>query len=223
MSQTNLQAVLADLEPMKPEKQLKVEKDRELEQVVNKLLASFAAAVDKKSGVYRKSIMDLDRQKISARVVSEFATRLILNYGSKVGDFEISGIINGLVQYSYLLGHNNFDIVAANAIDNFGRGLIGEPGRLLQISVTGDLGDNCFSFTSYIAASIRGNIGEICYIDCSLLDFHGSASTYTHGILGCTIRHKSQEVLDMIRKACRNDSYITGLKNSYLLMSGNED
>lgn len=66
---------------------------------------------------------------------------------------------------------------------------------------------------------MRGNVGE-SFGDgskCSYFDIHGSIGAVDGwGIEGCTFRHKSQAVLDKIRKETR------GNNNKYILKSGEE-
>ncbi|MBI4095776.1 MAG: hypothetical protein HY438_02855 [DPANN group archaeon] len=197
-----LQKVLGDLELPDKERQLRVEIDKNLETTVNALLAAYPALL-KPQQAGRSNMIDLDWKKINARVIGEFASKCILTYGQEE---HTSKILTALIQYAYGVGYNNFDILAEKIPEDFGAGLIGEPGRLLEINLTGQLGAECFLGASYVAVTVLGNVGYGFA--------HGSKNSFFDisgfvgediGIYseGCTFLVQSDEAYDKVRKSTK--------------------
>lgn len=169
MAQSNLQQILKDLELMKPESQLKVEIDKNLEETIKGLLSAYeqrlAEKIDEwktncKYEFYEKCRRQVAGFDISPRAISEFLPYLI-NYEDEQNFEENTGLfLSALVQASYKKGYNNFEIDLRHIkkTSYVCSKIIGGKKRPLEIILLGNIGKNSLQGLYYANVSVNGSL-----------------------------------------------------------------
>lgn len=232
MSQDSLKKVLGDLEKPKPERQLRIHKDKDLEETVTKLLDGYWKSVNRGSKFnienMRAYVPGFDILKISPDVIRELSARLdfanVKDTGLDVG----YAWIGQLVQKSFEQKYNNFEIFInyPNQTVHFCKGLKGHPDRPLKISVVGDIDLAGFPHTKYIDVTIFGNVGEFFawMAKYSSFDIRGNIFGISVGrqATNCIFKNASESVLNEIMGEADGHSMVPMGNKYYLLKGGKE-
>ncbi len=168
MTQNSLKQILSDLTNPKPEKQLKVEVDKELESVLAKLHQfyefhqPFSAHPRERLAEHLKLILKLN---LTPKIIEKFSLEIKIYENEKHFSQDAGLFLTALVQAAYAQKQNNFKIYTehlSTKLDFFGFDLVGEKDRPLKISVLGDLGDDC-NVMAYTHLVVSGTIGR-CFV-----------------------------------------------------------
>lgn len=180
MTRENIRQALADLEPHKPEKQLKVEKS-DVDEIVKKLLCVFEDNLERLCNdipfaeVYKICQGIVPDVKISPQTIREFFEMQLLNLNditrnrhSIFSRSEEGNFLTALIQKSYEQGNNGFEIDVRlfkagpppHKVDCIGYFLKGEEDRKLELTIIGDGGTNWFHDAKNVKASVQGNVGS---------------------------------------------------------------
>ncbi len=185
MSQTNLQHVLKDLEPMKPESQLKVEMDGDLESQLARLLCVYEEkpAYDGRGywEFYDNYLTSVSKLDLTPKLIERFSQELGLFQKARQFPSEAGLFLTALIQAAYKQGKNGFTIYTAHLnkkIENFGLYLnlykekVAPP---VKISVIGSLGDDCGHFR-FVDLNVSGNVGSHFAADSYKSEIHVSGN-----------------------------------------------
>lgn len=170
MKRGNLNDLLGDLEPHKPERQLRVNKDEGFEQTLEKLLTiynevtkesynSLISISSYKPLVELNKIPDLKQFNITPQIIFALTNKIELPL-SEFGSNSAAQYLTILIQQSYNAGHNNFELFFGrfeSQLTGFGRDLAGQPDNPLRLRIIGDVGDTVFSDVYYVSATVEGS------------------------------------------------------------------
>ncbi len=172
MNHEGLQAVLADLEPMKPEKQIKVHKDAALERLLPKTLRLYEKLLSEYDFGWNieLNVSGSDKKKIweyYAALKFIPTPNLILEFMLRLGDYEdrqgfawVTGqYISALVNKSHVHGNKNFQLEfrhLGKTID-YVLSFIEAEERPLRVSVSGGVGRFCGLGAKNLRLTLRGN------------------------------------------------------------------
>lgn len=172
MDKEAARAVLADLEPMREEKHLKVELDGTLEDALEKILKKFSHAINVEpwlvnsnpTKIYSSATGLISHYNINQAYVDRFIF-MLRDYRREEHFKAVAGLyLTAMVRAAYLRGNNNISLALTlleEKVDLFGNHLKAQENKPISISIIGDLGDDCLCECVYVNAKIAGNAGEL--------------------------------------------------------------
>ncbi len=187
MQRKSVRAVLADLEPMKEEKALKVELDRSLEDTLDKILKNFRRSMTANSWrlqnseedyIYNSAMRLISLHTINQAHIDSFIF-MLRDYRQEENFKKTAGIyLTAMVRVAYLQGSDSVSLALTlleEKIDGFGKYLEARKNKPISISIIGNLGDYCLWECAYVNAKVAGNAGKLLggFAQFSNIDVYG--------------------------------------------------
>lgn len=222
MSQENVRALLADLEPLPPEKQIKVHKDATLERLLPKTLKLYEKLLSQYEFDWPLEFAD-EKANIwkywaalkfvpTPNVILEFMLRLA-DYEDKRGFAWVTGqYISALVGKSHSYDNNNFQLEfrhLGKTID-YVLGFVCPEERPLRVSVFGNVGRFCGLNAKNLRLTIRGDVGgQLAYgaKDSKFKIFGetdlGAGWCAENSVFKCTDKESAERISTVVREDCK--------------------
>ncbi len=173
MRRTGLKDILGDLEEPISEKQLKVEKDTELEKIVDGLLNTFEKIstgqlnpyiVDERV-VYLASVEYLQKLNydLTEKVIAELALRICAHNNLPKFESRAGQLITACITVSFEQSHNNFEICLTEPVHCLGANLRGMVDRNIILTV-----NNLAAPAGHISSSQQGWFTNARYLDVTI-------------------------------------------------------
>ncbi len=228
MNQTNLQAVLADLKPMKPERQLRMDGPpddslrtilRDFEDMLNWeppkntlfLTKNFLMGI-----MLEFANLPIDKNTIDNFILCSSAYETDKNVNKQSFSYTTGVFLSALVQLAYLQGANNFllDLThLENKLDCVCAHLAGSENNRLAVTIRGDVGRECGGDVEYCTFKIEGSTDYTCAIGAKFSDFYITGNT--GNMFGAMAKHTNLELVG------DSNNCAEGIKDSVVKIKGN--